>query len=383
MTSAFTVLGSPRYMAPEQLRNSKDVDGRADLWSIGAVLFQLLTRQVRLRRRQQRAREPRRPHEGARAAPRARAARAARSSRQSSTSASPRIATGRFQTAGASSPTRSGRSAPIARASRSSASSRRSEAPSLNIGARRPERGRARRHGRRAALRGPRRPRRDAFAARRRKAMPTSPPAHRVAVAAASVAAAPLLARPRRPPSRRAVRRPPSTTMKVAIAVAGILVVLLAFGVLTLAQDGRSVDGRAAQRGQRRRLRRPPPRSAALRRRRSRASIRRVLRRRSPSRLMRDGLPPNASRVPADEKLKEVLGRIEKGGAPKYHEKNAESGKLFARERIAQLVDAGSLRRGRRAREQPRPRAARRRRRHRHRARSTAARWRSWPTTRP
>jgi serine/threonine-protein kinase len=43
MTSAFTVLGSPRYMAPEQLRNSKDVDGRADLWSLGAVLFQLLT----------------------------------------------------------------------------------------------------------------------------------------------------------------------------------------------------------------------------------------------------------------------------------------------------------------------------------------------------
>ena len=43
MTSAFTVLGSPRYMAPEQLRNSKDVDGRADLWSLGTVLFQLLT----------------------------------------------------------------------------------------------------------------------------------------------------------------------------------------------------------------------------------------------------------------------------------------------------------------------------------------------------
>jgi serine/threonine-protein kinase len=43
VTSAFTVLGSPRYMAPEQLRNSKDVDGRADLWSLGAVLFQLLT----------------------------------------------------------------------------------------------------------------------------------------------------------------------------------------------------------------------------------------------------------------------------------------------------------------------------------------------------
>lgn len=43
VTSAFTVLGSPRWMAPEQIRNSKDVDHRADLWSVGAVLFQLLT----------------------------------------------------------------------------------------------------------------------------------------------------------------------------------------------------------------------------------------------------------------------------------------------------------------------------------------------------
>jgi eukaryotic-like serine/threonine-protein kinase len=43
VTSAFSILGSPRYMAPEQLRNSKDVDGRADLWSLGTVLFQLLT----------------------------------------------------------------------------------------------------------------------------------------------------------------------------------------------------------------------------------------------------------------------------------------------------------------------------------------------------
>jgi eukaryotic-like serine/threonine-protein kinase len=43
VTHAFTVLGSPRYMAPEQVRDSKDVDHRADLWSVGAVLFQLIT----------------------------------------------------------------------------------------------------------------------------------------------------------------------------------------------------------------------------------------------------------------------------------------------------------------------------------------------------
>lgn len=43
VTSAYEVLGSPRYMAPEQLKSSRDVDGRADLWSVGAVLFQLIT----------------------------------------------------------------------------------------------------------------------------------------------------------------------------------------------------------------------------------------------------------------------------------------------------------------------------------------------------
>jgi len=45
MTNAFTMLGSPRYMAPEQVRNSKDVDSRADIWSVGVVLFQLITGQ--------------------------------------------------------------------------------------------------------------------------------------------------------------------------------------------------------------------------------------------------------------------------------------------------------------------------------------------------
>src|SRR5258706_9249972 len=44
-----------------------------------------------------------------------------------------------------------------------------------------------------------------------------------------------------------------------------------------------------------------------------------------------------------DKKLEGTLARIEKGGAPKYHAKNAETGKLFARERIARLVDAGSF----------------------------------------
>src|SRR5258706_4413475 len=44
-----------------------------------------------------------------------------------------------------------------------------------------------------------------------------------------------------------------------------------------------------------------------------------------------------------DKTLRDALGRVEKGGAPKYHQKNAETGKLFARERITRLVDEGSF----------------------------------------
>src|SRR5215831_8559098 len=44
-----------------------------------------------------------------------------------------------------------------------------------------------------------------------------------------------------------------------------------------------------------------------------------------------------------DSQLKDTLGRIEKGGAAKYHQKNAEQGKAFARDRIAKLIDAGSF----------------------------------------
>ena len=40
------VLGSPVYMSPEQLRNAKDIDGRADLWSLGVVAYELLSGQA-------------------------------------------------------------------------------------------------------------------------------------------------------------------------------------------------------------------------------------------------------------------------------------------------------------------------------------------------
>ncbi|MGO9838118.1 MAG: acyl-CoA carboxylase subunit beta [Polyangiaceae bacterium] len=47
--------------------------------------------------------------------------------------------------------------------------------------------------------------------------------------------------------------------------------------------------------------------------------------------------------MPFDEKLKETLSQVARGGDAKYHQKNAEHGKLFARERIARLVDDASF----------------------------------------
>jgi serine/threonine-protein kinase len=37
-----SIMGSPHYMSPEQLRSTKTVDHRADVWSLGVVLFELL-----------------------------------------------------------------------------------------------------------------------------------------------------------------------------------------------------------------------------------------------------------------------------------------------------------------------------------------------------
>jgi serine/threonine-protein kinase len=43
LTSTKAMLGSPLYMSPEQLRNAKSVDHRADIWAMGIILYELIT----------------------------------------------------------------------------------------------------------------------------------------------------------------------------------------------------------------------------------------------------------------------------------------------------------------------------------------------------
>ncbi len=43
MTQSGTGLGTPYYMAPEQARNAKHVDGRCDIYALGATLYHFLT----------------------------------------------------------------------------------------------------------------------------------------------------------------------------------------------------------------------------------------------------------------------------------------------------------------------------------------------------
>ena len=42
LTKTSTVLGSPLYMSPEQMKSARQADARSDIWSLGAILYELL-----------------------------------------------------------------------------------------------------------------------------------------------------------------------------------------------------------------------------------------------------------------------------------------------------------------------------------------------------
>jgi serine/threonine-protein kinase len=43
VTSSRAILGSPSYMSPEQIKNARTVDARTDVWSVGVILYELMS----------------------------------------------------------------------------------------------------------------------------------------------------------------------------------------------------------------------------------------------------------------------------------------------------------------------------------------------------